>query len=386
MNSYEFLNYNVLVNLIGEYNDYNVMAAKMIKPNKIILINDGSDEEKEISNDLKKYYEKNIEGITIVQKTMNKPVEGQIFSLLNEYLKENTVINITGGSKLMSLYFYDAAKKLGIDCIYVDVENDRVLKITKNKIIEISKVLTDMTIEDYFDSTGGKILNDNTQLYNDTRVEKIVEYIFDNYDKWKRIIKIMKDRRKVYFHPEINNRIFIDTKMTNLNDILNIISFLKILEDTSFIEYSCEEKRIMIDFKTRQGKSILLVSGYWLELITYSVIKSIKDVDDVKSGVSFLWDEDISDVKNELDVIAAKDSSLICISCKDSKRYDGEALNELQVYSEKVGGDNCIKILVATHYPIKENVVNRAEEMNIKLIIFNGDKNKFKSDISNAIE
>ena len=30
----------------------------------------------------------------------------------------------------------------------------------------------------------------------------------------------------------------------------------------------------------------------------------------------------IEDVKNELDVVAVKDSILICISCKDSKKYD----------------------------------------------------------------
>jgi len=380
------MNYNILVNIVGEYNDYNIIAAMMIKPNKIILINNGSDEEKEAYYDLKKYYEAKIEGIIVVEKIMNKSTEEQILNLLKEYSKEGIAINITGGSKLMSLYFYNIANKLGIDCIYVDVENDKIIKMSQSNIMELSFQLIDMNIEDLITSTGGKILNDNTQLYNDFRVNKIVEYIFNNYDKWKQIKEVMKDKKNIYFHKEIYNRIFINTKTLSKNSILNIISFLKLLADARFLKYNWSYNQIMIDFKSKQGKSILLVSGYWLELITYSVIKSIKSIDDVKSGVSFLWDEDVLDVKNELDVIVAKDSSLTCISCKDSKRYDEEALNELQVYSEKVGGSTSNKVLVATQYPYKKNVVKRAEEMDIKLVIFDGDKQKFEKDIYNAIE
>ncbi|ETJ28948.1 hypothetical protein Q604_UNBC16505G0001, partial [human gut metagenome] len=32
-------------------------------------------------------------------------------------------------------------------------------------------------------------------------------------------------------------------------------------------------------------------------------------------------------VRNELDVLAVKDSVFICISCKDSEKYDEDALN-----------------------------------------------------------
>ena len=90
-------------------------------------------------------------------------------------------------------------------------------------------------------------------------------------------------------------------------------------------------------------------------------------------------------VKNELDVVAIKDSVLVCISCKDSEKYDEDALNELEVYSKKIGGDNVIKILVATKKPIKKTIFDRAKEMNINLIILDKDINKFKHTLIEAI-
>ena len=69
------------------------------------------------------------------------------------------------------------------------------------------------------------------------------------------------------------------------------------------------------------------------------IIKDIKEIDEVKSGVEFFWSNEYKYVKNELDVVAIKDSVLICISCKDSDKYDENALNELEVHSYKLGGD-----------------------------------------------
>lgn len=77
---------------------------------------------------------------------------------------------------------------------------------------------------------------------------------------------------------------------------------------------------------------------------------------------------------------------MICISCKDSNRYDEEALNELEVYSEKIGGEDAIKILVATDYPTKSSVMERAKEMGIHLVIVDEDIKEFKNKLIRIIE
>ena len=115
------------------------------------------------------------------------------------------------------------------------------------------------------------------------------------------------------------------------------------------------------------------------------MIKEIKEIDEVKSGVMFLWNDNSNVVRNEVDVIAIKDSIPICISCKDSDKYNEDALNELEVYSKQIGGDNSYKILVATKEPIKLAVKERAKEMKINIVIFDGDEEKFKKNIKNII-
>ena len=99
----------------------------------------------------------------------------------------------------------------------------------------------------------------------------------------------------------------------------------------------------------------------------------------------FLWNDKSKVVRNELDVVAVKDSIVICISCKDSDKYNENTLNELDVYSNKIGGKNVYKILVATKEPIKPSVKDRAKEMGISIIIFDGKEEKFKNQIKKVI-
>ncbi|HUV84246.1 MAG TPA: DUF1887 family CARF protein [Methanosarcinales archaeon] len=103
------------------------------------------------------------------------------------------------------------------------------------------------------------------------------------------------------------------------------------------------------------------------------------------SGMLFVWEEELQ-VHNELDVVASVDSHLVCISCKDTEKYDIEELNELEVYSEHLGGRKVTKILVSTERPERgEMIYQRAEEMGIKIVLFNGDVHRFKDELQKAL-
>ena len=71
---------------------------------------------------------------------------------------------------------------------------------------------------------------------------------------------------------------------------------------------------------------------------------------------------------------------------KDSDKYDEDALNELQVYSERLGGRNAIKILVATKQPVKKTVLDRAKEMNINIVILDKNIDIFKKVLIDLIK
>ena len=82
-------------------------------------------------------------------------------------------------------------------------------------------------------------------------------------------------------------------------------------------------------------ESFIFKSGTWLEIETNKLINKIEEIDESKNGVMFLWNDENQSIRNELDVVAIKDSVPIFISCKDSDKYNEIALNELNVLFKK---------------------------------------------------
>ena len=236
-----------------------------------------------------------------------------------------------------------------------------------------------------FKLTGNDLLSDSTTLSEKEDIIDITKKIYDNLDIWYRYKKRLYDNT-IFIHDCYNvNKISI--KQDNLNEEEKEIikSCLLYLKKKKGITYNNVGNEIEVEFLRSYLKAFIFKSGTWLEVLTNIVVKEIAEVDEVKSGVIFLWNECDKRVKNELDVIAVKDSVFICISCKDSEKYDEDALNELEVYSERIGGSSVKKILVATKPPCKECVIERAKAMGINLIILKNNINSFRNEMRNAI-
>jgi len=161
---------------------------------------------------------------------------------------------------------------------------------------------------------------------------------------------------------------------------------LKYLEGIKCINYIEGKEEIKIKFLNEYIKGFIFKSGTWLEVITKAAINEIQNIDDVKSGVEFLWGYEDGIVKNELDVVAIKDCRLVCISCKDSDKYDEDTLNELLVYSNRIGGKDVIKILVASKPPIKSSLIFRAKEMEINIVVLKDSIEELENELINIIE
>ena len=163
-------------------------------------------------------------------------------------------------------------------------------------------------------------------------------------------------------------------------------NILKKLEDMNELQYTEKNENIEVTFLNKYIKGFIFKSGTWLEIATNNLIKKIKEIDEARNGVVFLWSNENRTVRNEVDVVAVKDSVPRVISCKDSEKYNEMALNELNVYANKIGGKNAYKILVATREPCKGPVSIRAKEMGIHIVIFDGDENKFIKNIKAIID
>ena len=372
----------ILVNLFDRHNQGSLLAIDKFKPEKVIYIIDNNiiDIFKEIE-----FYERNIyPKISFENHIINNENIIEIKNILSKLPVEDTIINVTGGNRISSLILLNEALNFRFNIIYIDVLDKFIYEFGHN-MHKSNFDFKDISLDIMLKLTGMNLVADSTTLSEKSDIVDITKKIYKNLSMWYKYKQKLSDNN-IFIHDYYNsNKIFIKLDNMNLEEKRILKSCLVYLKNKNGITYNITNNEIEVKFLNDYLKGFIFKSGTWLEVLTNIVVKEISEVDEVKSGVIFLWNECNKQVKNELDVIAVKDSVFICISCKDSEKYDEDALNELEVYSKRLGGNIVKKILVATRLPCKQCVIERAKAMGINLIILEKDINNFKKLIENAI-
>lgn len=376
------MNIDILITQVDEHNEFNILATKRFNPKKVIFIYKKEDES--FLKSLKNYYITYLPNTTLQELII---IEGDINGLRKMILdnkNKSLIVNLTGGSRINSLEMFNICKDNSIKAIYIDIKNKN-LYLFDNKVEIIREEFEDLELDKIIKASGGEVINDSTELANKKDLILLTKAIYKNLEIWHKYKQKLYDSNIFIHYAEDSNVIKINLNLLSKDEKVILSKILIYLKRIGGIDYTTEEKEIKVYFKKEYLKSFIFKSGTWLEVATNNIINEIKEIDEVRSGVMFLWNDKSKIVRNELDVVAVKDSVAICISCKDSDKYNENSLNELDVYSNKIGGKNVYKILVATKDPIKTAVKYRAMEMGISLIIFDGNEEKFKIKIREAI-
>ena len=377
------MNIDILINQVDRHNEFNILATKRFNPEKVIFICKRGDEP--FLESIKKYYNTYLKNIEFQEYLV---IEGDL-KALNKIISENKnkdiLVNLTGGSRINSLEMLNICKDNLIKSTYIDIKN-KYLYIFDTKVEAIKEEFEDLELDKLIKSSGGEVISDSTELANKKELILLTKAIYKNLELWHMHKQKLYDPNIFIHYAESPKIIRINIELLSIEEKSLLDRILVKLKGIGGIDYTNElDNKIKVDFKNEHLKSFIFKSGTWLEIATNNIINEISEIDEVKSGVMFLWNDKSKVVRNEVDVIAVKDSVAICISCKDSDKYNEDALNEIDVYSNKIGGKNVYKILVATKEPVKLAVKDRAKEMGISLIIFNGDEEKFKNQIKSVI-
>lgn len=379
------MNYDFIITILDEHNESSILLAEKLKPKEIIYLYK-KDEELKVLNSLRQFYLNKFPNCNFSDEKLGKDTISSIEEIIKRMKSKNTAICLNQGNKKDILIMYTLALKHNIDGFFLDIPKEELLKLNLESVQCEKCNFVDLDVEDIIDSIGASIVVDSTEISEINIIENMTNYIADNLDLWKKY-KIRLSDNSVFIHDESNPRsIKIDKELLSREEVLLLDKILNFLEKNGQIKVKELEQCLKVTFQNEFIKGFIFKSGTWLEVLTKNIIEEIKSIDDIKSGLLFLWNDKESRVKNELDVVAIKDSVLICVSCKDSKKYDEVALNELNVYSEQLGGENVIKILVATHPPIKSSISKRAKEMGINLVVFDGNKKSFKEELEKIIK
>ena len=373
---------DILINQVDEHNESNILATQEFKPRVVYFIKDKDSEEK--MKTLRFYYEKNFRKIKIEEFLVEEGDKEELEKIIKSAKDKNILLNLTGGKRINSLILLDLCIKEKITALYIDIKK-QIMYEFKEDITIYEKTFEDLEIDDIVKASGGKIVEDSSELCNKKDLIYFAEKISNNLGLWHRYKQKLYESSVFEHDSNETQKIYIHTQVLKNEEINLLDKILCKFKEMNEISYRKEKNRITVTFNNNYLKAFIFKSGTWLEIETNKLINSIEEVDEAKNGVMFLWNDGNQSVRNELDVVAVKDSVPIFISCKDSDKYNEMALNELNVYATKFGGENSYKILVATKEPIKSPVKTRAKEMGIHLIIFDGNEEKFIKKIKKII-
>ncbi|MGL5085507.1 MAG: Card1-like endonuclease domain-containing protein [Clostridium sp.] len=375
---------DILINQLDEHNEGNILATKKFHASEVIFLR-GKGDEKAIKT-IKLYYESYMSSIKIRDIIIEEgDIEG-LRKLIVDNKEKNILVNLTGGKRINSLILLNICKENKVKSIYVDIKRKNLYTMD-NKIEIVKEQFGDLDIEDIIEASGGSIVEESTSLCEKEDLKYLTKQIYNNLELWHKYKQKLYDVNIFAHDYKDSKKVTVNIEGLDGEEKSMLSKIIDKIIDMGGIECNkLNESETEVIFLKSYLKGFLFKSGTWLEIATNILVKEIDEIDQVKNGVIFLWNDNIKGVRNEVDVVAIKDSIPICISCKDSDKYNENALNELNVYSLKIGGKKAYKILVATKEPMKAAIKERAKEMGINIVIFNGDEQLFKQTIVDIIK
>ena len=373
----------LLINQLDEHNESGIIYLIKNKIEEVLFLYDTA--QIDLMKSIREYYSSNFSDIKLYEEIVTEGNIDGLRNILKKYKQDDMVINLTGGKRINSLILLSLCKESKIKCFYTDIRKKFIYSFNE-QLLKVNEEIEDLNLLSIIKGFGGNIVDDSYELCLKDDLIYFSKQIYNNLDLWNKHKQKLYDK-SIFLHEENNPEIInidyskIEDEERNLLDLI-----LNKMKEMNEIAFSKNNDKVKVHFLNNYIKGFIFKSGTWLEIATNNLLKNIKEIDECRNGVIFLWNNGRKTVRNELDIIAVKDSVPICISCKDSDKYNEMALNELNVYASKIGGENAYKILVATKEPIKEPVKMRAKEMGIHLVIFDGNEKKFINTIKNIIK
>ena len=316
-------------------------------------------------------------------------MEEEIFKLVEEYENESIALNVTGGTKLMSIAAENAFSALGKPIFYIDTDSNHILFISKNeeqKWLPNLEMKAKNKIDIYLSAYGSTVLSTQNPIERKKYLPAIEPFI-KNYDNYTQVIPLLNLHATLSQSNGYKSEYTKDNKKTGKLDEL-----LLGLDYQGLLNYDGQT----IDFKNREIKTFL--NGGWLEDYTYFQLKEIANIEDIACGADVAnpkfklgkneYNSENKGNKNEFDIVFMAKNKLHIIECKTQlmDKNGGIKADDILYKLETLkdyGGLMTKKCLVS-YFEVPEQVKNRANFLNIE-IIQGKDLQRLKSKIQEWI-
>lgn len=358
--------YEVYVCLISDQASPNLVPILSMNPRPktvLLLVTDKMAEKaKHFQEVLKKENIHNVHKIRLTDTYDLVPLKQQIEDLLDSQNLwerwDQVAVNITGGTKLMSLATYTVFNDLGGECFYLTTDN-QWMNLGKQQSERM--VLKKFSIESLLMAQGYRIVHDSK--YNHTKPlnkPKLTEHMVQS--KYSSAISELY----AYLHSDKPTQLsFKQERFTGYGPLPQL---LDLFQEHGLITH----KGDTITFASQDD--LKFAKGGWFEEHVFHMVKSLPGIQDLAQGVQI---DNVStkatEGSNELDVVFTYNNYLHVIECKTvnyaakhNKGEDKKELNRLDML-KKTGG-LATKAMFASYKELDSDVRNRAKDNRIEII------------------
>jgi hypothetical protein len=275
-------------------------------------------------------------------------IEAELSKVVND--EDHYIINLTGGTKIMSLAVNDFFKDINSEMFYLTGTNEYI-KIFPGRTKPTFALQTKITLEEYLTAYGFMVKSKSIAVKPIDTTIKILNYFLNH---------ITKDDYMILETLRVNHR------GSKLNAIETVSGLKELLNR---FEFECNKPNCLDKYE------IKYLTGEWLEEYVYYSVKEKYELTDDEIGMG--WQIQKNQVPNEFDVLFIKNNQLNTIECKSSiytdidekKTIIGETIYKSDSLKNKFGLFVSTSILTVSDLKnVKPNELNRADASMIKVI------------------
>ena len=365
-----------LVELFSNEPILNLLATRIFKPQKLILVCDEKINKQNINTINIVLNNWNLSFINTQAIYTNSADYNDIFNTLEKICQteDDIVFDLAGGSELMLFACGVLTKKYNSKSYYINTHDLAFHNVNNCEYLNEKYILPRFRVKDILASAGAKITGyykyrpskRDTEIGDDILASWDILWkhpnAWTNQISWFQQALRQSPAEKVTYSAQKHLKID-HANMTILNKLKDIGVLTELYEHNGTIH---------LTFKNAELKHCFTVQGIWLELYGFLNAYRLNWFNDVKTSVKIGWTNDYErndETKNEIDILLVKGITPIFVSCKMGMP-SALALSEIKTLSTRFGGV-LAKTVVLTAKDVCSGsmaIYNRAKELNIYII------------------
>lgn len=328
-----------------------------IKPQKVIML--VSPDMRERAKALENIFKPR--GINVEQYPIDDPwdagkISDCILDILGQTSDGELALNVTGGTKLMSIAAYEAFRSMDAPIYYVHPEQDQLLWLSPKQ--PPHELADRLKLKEYLMAYGATQVDTPTPHGVKPEIRALTETLLTGINRYANELGTLNYLAYMADNPSLS----VDIENGPQSKPL-LWELLELFESTGL----CRIDGHRLRFSDADARFI--VNGGWLELHTYGLCLNLKkalNIQDIACNISIQRQPvGKTPVKNEIDVGLIKANRLHLIECK-TKQFEKSAdvLYKLDSLRDLIGGLQAKALLVSFNDPGKATRA-RARDLNI---------------------